>query len=357
MCYNSCVVSILVMRLYVQFPVSSLALGSVNLSWRQCTKPAYDKTKRKEWMVKCSEVMSDVFDDNSRPSPNLLKRVSPKILACAVSTKKEEEGQKEKSDTTPTVTSSPVVASGSNVDRAPTDAKTASTKQGNPPAVVGGPSRVAPKLPPLRPGPWEDGHVETVQGSQAKPYVLRREGDVYSCTCPQWAQLGDRGFPRHKRTCKHLCHVLVHTFERRRIGNNVVNEIVLAGGGCSRPNSRPGSRGPVCERPQARVKAVDATPGTSHVYRFSELERVETGIHSVARPTCAAAAVVRSDAVNASARIARDSGRSESGQVEARDNSSLQPTGDNAVDDVEVGQKRPSPKGAGADLVDKKRIQ
>jgi len=339
--------------LCLEFPVSSLALGAVSLSALQHLQPAYHKKKKKEWLVKCSEDMSDVFDDDSRPSPNLLRRVSSKILASAKSTREA------KGDTTPTVTSSPVVASSSNIDHASKDVKMAATKQVNPPTVAGAPGRVAPKLPPLRPGPWEDGHVETVQGSQAKPYILRREGNVYSCTCPQWAQLGDRGFPRHKRTCKHLCHVLVHTFERQRIGNSVVNEIVLAGGGCSRPNSRPasrpGSRGPVCERPQARIKAVNATPGASQC--VSEPERVDPGKkHAVERTTSALAAVVRSDAVNSSPRILNISNHSESGQVVAGDNSSVRPTGDNAVEDVEVGQKRPSPRDADTDLVEKKRI-
>src|SRR5277367_4872956 len=40
-----------------------------------------------------------------------------------------------------------------------------------------------------------------VEGSKGNRYVLRRTGDVYSCTCPAWEHGQE---PEKIRTCKHL---------------------------------------------------------------------------------------------------------------------------------------------------------
>ena len=47
----------------------------------------------------------------------------------------------------------------------------------------------------------EDGESIEMQGSGAKPYVLKNTGGVYSCTCPAWR---NQSAPIERRTCKHL---------------------------------------------------------------------------------------------------------------------------------------------------------
>lgn len=46
-----------------------------------------------------------------------------------------------------------------------------------------------------------DGQTAEMQGSGAKPYVLKNTGGVYSCTCPAWR---NQSVAIDKRTCKHL---------------------------------------------------------------------------------------------------------------------------------------------------------
>ena len=46
-----------------------------------------------------------------------------------------------------------------------------------------------------------DGQTVEMQGSGAKPYVLRNTGGVYSCSCPAWR---NQSVPIERRTCKHL---------------------------------------------------------------------------------------------------------------------------------------------------------
>lgn len=60
----------------------------------------------------------------------------------------------------------------------------------------------------------EDGQVVHVQGSAAKPYELKRDGDVYSCTCPAWLH---QGRPLDQRTCKHLKQVRGEEAEAARL--------------------------------------------------------------------------------------------------------------------------------------------
>lgn len=47
----------------------------------------------------------------------------------------------------------------------------------------------------------QDGQSLEVQGSGAKPYVLKNTGGVFSCTCPAWC---NQKIPIEQRTCKHL---------------------------------------------------------------------------------------------------------------------------------------------------------
>src|ERR1700746_2572200 len=47
----------------------------------------------------------------------------------------------------------------------------------------------------------QDGESTEMQGSGAKPYVLKNTGGVYSCSCPAWR---NQSIAIEKRTCKHL---------------------------------------------------------------------------------------------------------------------------------------------------------
>jgi DNA ligase-1 len=60
-----------------------------------------------------------------------------------------------------------------------------------------------------------DGQSVEIQGSGAKPYVLKNTGGVYSCTCPAWR---NQSAAIDKRTCKHLRKYLGDEFENNRLG-------------------------------------------------------------------------------------------------------------------------------------------
>ena len=47
----------------------------------------------------------------------------------------------------------------------------------------------------------QDGETAEMQGSGAKPYVLKNTGGVYSCSCPAWR---NPSIAIEQRTCKHL---------------------------------------------------------------------------------------------------------------------------------------------------------
>jgi DNA ligase 1 len=47
--------------------------------------------------------------------------------------------------------------------------------------------------------PLPDGETTEMQGSGAKPYVLKNTGGVYSCSCPAWR---NQSIAIEKRTCK-----------------------------------------------------------------------------------------------------------------------------------------------------------
>ncbi|HYG36512.1 MAG TPA: DNA ligase [Clostridia bacterium] len=65
-------------------------------------------------------------------------------------------------------------------------------------------------MPDLR-----DGETTEMQGSGAKPYVLKNTGGVYSCSCPAWR---NQSIPIEKRTCKHLRKLRGDAAEEARIG-------------------------------------------------------------------------------------------------------------------------------------------
>jgi DNA ligase-1 len=69
-----------------------------------------------------------------------------------------------------------------------------------------------------------DGETTEMQGSGAKPYVLKNTGGVYSCSCPAWR---NQSIAIEKRTCKHLRKLRGEAAEAARVGG--------AGLGSSRP--------------------------------------------------------------------------------------------------------------------------
>jgi DNA ligase-1 len=61
----------------------------------------------------------------------------------------------------------------------------------------------------------KDGESLEMQGSGAKPYVLKNVGGVYSCTCPAWR---NQSAAIERRTCKHLRKLRGEEAERLRLG-------------------------------------------------------------------------------------------------------------------------------------------
>jgi len=59
-----------------------------------------------------------------------------------------------------------------------------------------------------------DGQTVQVQGSAARPYVLKNIGGVYSCSCPAWR---NQSLPIDRRTCKHLKSYLGDATEAARV--------------------------------------------------------------------------------------------------------------------------------------------
>jgi DNA ligase-1 len=64
----------------------------------------------------------------------------------------------------------------------------------------------------------EDGESVEMQGSGAKPYVLKNVGGVYSCSCPAWR---NQSIAIEKRTCKHLRRLRGDSEEETRTGGAV----------------------------------------------------------------------------------------------------------------------------------------
>jgi DNA ligase-1 len=61
----------------------------------------------------------------------------------------------------------------------------------------------------------QDGESIEMQGSGAKPYVLKNVGGVYSCTCPAWR---NQSTAIERRTCKHLRKLRGEAAECQRLG-------------------------------------------------------------------------------------------------------------------------------------------
>lgn len=64
----------------------------------------------------------------------------------------------------------------------------------------------------------EDGQTFEMQGSGAKPYVLKNTGGVYSCSCPAWR---NQSVAIERRTCKHLRRLRGDAAEEARLGGEL----------------------------------------------------------------------------------------------------------------------------------------
>lgn len=71
----------------------------------------------------------------------------------------------------------------------------------------------------------QDGGSTEMQGSGAKPYILKNTGGVYSCTCPAWR---NQSIAIEKRTCKHLRKLRGDAAEEARIGGALPQRPVRA---------------------------------------------------------------------------------------------------------------------------------
>src|SRR6266446_6742150 len=63
-----------------------------------------------------------------------------------------------------------------------------------------------------------DGESVEMNGSGAKPYVLKHVGGVYSCTCPAWR---NQSVAIERRTCKHLRKLRGDAAELARVGQDL----------------------------------------------------------------------------------------------------------------------------------------
>src|SRR5580658_4394840 len=71
----------------------------------------------------------------------------------------------------------------------------------------------------------QDGQTTEMQGSGAKPYVLKNTGGVYSCSCPAWR---NQSVAIEKRTCKHLRKLRGDAAEEARVGGALPQRPVRA---------------------------------------------------------------------------------------------------------------------------------
>src|SRR5580692_3886667 len=78
----------------------------------------------------------------------------------------------------------------------------------------------SPTMPDL-----QDGESTHMQGSGAKPYVLKNTGGVYSCSCPAWR---NQSTAIERRTCKHLRKLRGDDAEETRIGGALPQKPVKA---------------------------------------------------------------------------------------------------------------------------------
>ncbi len=63
-----------------------------------------------------------------------------------------------------------------------------------------------------------DGESVEIQGSAAKPYMIKNVGGVYSCSCPAWR---NQSLSIERRSCKHLRKYRGDAAESARVGSSV----------------------------------------------------------------------------------------------------------------------------------------
>jgi DNA ligase-1 len=104
-----------------------------------------------------------------------------------------------------------------------------------------------------------DGETTEMQGSGAKPYVLRNTGGVYSCSCPAWR---NQSVAIEQRTCKHLRKLRGDAAETTRIGTDAALPATRAAAG--------GGGGGATAKPAAADKATK--PPVLLAHSFAEIQ-------------------------------------------------------------------------------------
>src|SRR2546423_2543774 len=82
----------------------------------------------------------------------------------------------------------------------------------------------------------KDGETFEMQGSGARPYVLKNVGGVYSCSCPAWR---NQSLPIERRTCKHLRKLRGDDAEEARVGGALVPPPRKSAGGAEEKEGAP----------------------------------------------------------------------------------------------------------------------
>lgn len=73
----------------------------------------------------------------------------------------------------------------------------------------------------------DDGETFEMQGSGAKPYVIKNVGGVYSCSCPAWRNQSEA---IERRSCKHIRKLRGDAAEEARIGGALPQKPAAAAG-------------------------------------------------------------------------------------------------------------------------------
>ncbi|MEZ4238821.1 MAG: DNA ligase [Myxococcota bacterium] len=73
-----------------------------------------------------------------------------------------------------------------------------------------------------------DGESIEVQGSGSKPYLVKNDGGIYSCSCPAWRH---QSLPIDVRTCKHLKRIRGEEAEIARVGVDATRSPIRPSGG------------------------------------------------------------------------------------------------------------------------------
>jgi len=69
-----------------------------------------------------------------------------------------------------------------------------------------------------------DGQSVEIQGSAARPYIIKNTGSVFSCSCPAWR---NQSLPIERRTCKHLRKLRGDVAEEARLGGADAGDMII----------------------------------------------------------------------------------------------------------------------------------